>query len=257
MATNIELIKAIKQNTIDGVITWNNFVQNKNMIVGEFHDITPIYDIRDGTYYSYINLDHINLTINTLSARIISAGNYVLNIRQEGNSMVLDSNTMPNMIFGTSEVTVEGVYLDIERGQLQFKWNLSNNCVDPDPVEETCTNDLPQIKHGLYVDYEYKKIDANFGDLSTVYYSGNTPWSGPEVSELLWGLALINSPRSNQSVKRVKKIITFRGTNKEPDWIFEPTEGTVEFKEFNYLWIEVEKKITQYIYGICTGFPIP
>ena len=98
MATNIELIKAIKQNTIDGVITWNNFVQNKNMVVGEFHDITPIYDIRDGTYYSYINLDHINLTINTFSARIISAGNYVLNIRQEGNSMVLDSNTMPNMI---------------------------------------------------------------------------------------------------------------------------------------------------------------
>ena len=260
MATNIELIKKIKQNTINGAITWNNFVIDKNaqgMVIKEYHDISPVYDAVDETYYSYIDLENNNLILNTLTAKIISSGNYTLELRQENGVVVLDPNTSPNIMFGAQTVTVVGVYLDIEKGQLQFKWNASNDCVTAVTEEEQkCKdNSSKEKKHGLYVDYKYKNT-SNIFNLSTVYYSGNTPWSADGASSLQWGIGLLNTPRSNQSVINVKKIITFRG-NKEPDWVFEPAEGTVDFKEFNYLWVEVEKKITNYIFEICDGFPIP
>lgn len=349
MATNIDILKTIKQNTIDNVLVWNSYIPNKNnnVVVGEFHDATPIYNNEDSTYYSYIKLDYQNIIRNTFKARITSSGNYNALIKQENENLLIEQTTPANQIFGATTVTVVGAYLNIEKGEIQLKWNKSANCnLPPELPTIECTNEDPktQVKQGIYSDYSYKKTDSQFGDLSTIYYAGNTTWSsnyeaileitsgstvndsvsitlddelytipilnnGGDILEttrqifngfastswvatkrntkiyfqsltfkenyglfsfsagmtgaagtidtnnigaLNWGLALINSPRNAQSSIKYKKLISFRN-NKEPDWTIEPAEGTVEFKEFNYLWSAVEVQVTSYMAEIMSS----
>lgn len=240
MATIIEIIKKLTQNTNGNITTWIPKVDGSgNSVLAEEQPIAPNVNTADGTYFAYVKLKNSHLVPNTFSAKIISAG--------QENQTATQSGGSPNLILsdtGTSTIKVTSAKLDTTQGSVMLQWS-GCNISSERSLEEggfgACRgNPSNENAHKLVANYDFQKTDSNMGTLGQIYANGNTPWT---VSEGGMGVALVNSPRGKDSLIKTLKLLVYN--DGVMDWVIEPDLSTTEGKELTNLFNAITKQVAQ------------
>lgn len=245
----VQILKELTSQTTDNERTWVSIVDgNTQKIQNESQVIIPNVNTNNDppTLFAWVQLKNKFLVPNTFSAKIISAGQEVQTLTQTGGSNNL---TITQTGVSNSVVTAARIYTD--GGHVEIQWNGCNTPSNDgggggDGSGKPCEGDPTKNKensHRMIANYEFRKIDGDVGALSQIYINGNTPWTVPTPTSSGYGCAVIEGPKSKNSVIKSKKIIVYKN-NRDIDWILEPDESTPEGKELLNLFKAIGKQTT-------------
>lgn len=202
-------------------IFWHRFVQTTTTKVeNEIYAAEPLQNQRD--WHTYVFLKQKTIVPNSVFAKVVVAGQYTQNLIDNGSTdltVELVAQKPPFKIISSK--------INREDGEIQILW------------------DSFRQAHQLIVNYEYVKKDLELGDLSFVYYTGDTPWApNPDWP---WGVAVSFAPRFAKSILKAKKFMVYE--NRIPTFVLEPETGSSQDANLQKLFTEIERRIVDPFYA--------
>jgi len=244
MPSVIEILKDITKKTNSGTISWESNIDGvNNKVLAEEQPVAPNINTQDNTYFAFVKMNHDHIVPDSFSAKIISAGEERQSVTQSGGGSNLNIQDT-----GSSTVKIVSAKLDNLQGTLMLKWNGCNiqteRSLDEDGNGVCRGNPSNENAHKIVVDYEYQKFDSNVGNLGQIYTYANTPWADLSQGVIAGpGMAVINSPRGNNSLIKTLKIIFFE--ERTIKWMSEPESSSSEGKELANLFNAISKQTAQ------------